>query len=97
MLAALAYWGFDLEAELGIRLLAGLGAPAIAIWVWGRWVAPKSSHQLVDPARFAVELILFAAASVALVSAGLTLLGAVLISAYLLDRLALTATGGTGL
>jgi hypothetical protein len=97
MLAALAYWGFDLEADIGIRLLAGLGGPAAAIGVWGRWVAPKSSHQLDDPARFAVELILFAAASVALVSAGLTVLAVVLISVYLLDRLALTATGGTGL
>jgi hypothetical protein len=97
MLAALAYWGFDNEANLGLRILAGLGAPAIAIGVWGRWVAPKSSHQLDDPARFTVELILFAAASFALVSAGLTVLGVVLTSVYLLDRLALTATGGTGL
>jgi hypothetical protein len=52
---------------------------------------------LDDPARFTVELILFAAASFALVSAGLTVLGVVLTSVYLLDRLALTATGGTGL
>lgn len=97
MIAALAFWGFGLDADLGLRLLAGLGAPGIAIGVWGRWVAPKSSHQLDDPARLALEVVLFAAAAGALAATGQTVLGVVLMSVYLLDRLALTATGGTGL
>lgn len=97
MIAALAYWGFTLDQPPVWRLVAGIGAIVVAVLVWGRWVAPKSDNQLDDPVRFVVELVLFAATAVALMAAGQTVLAIVLISVYLLDRIALTLTGGTGL
>lgn len=97
LLGALAFWGFTLDQGLLVRVLAGIGAPAMAIAVWARWVAPKSPRQLDDPPRFLIELALFAVAAVGLYVAGQPVLAIVLISVYLLDRLALTATGGTGL
>lgn len=97
MLAAFAYWGFNLEQELTFRFLAGIGAPAVAIAIWGRWVAPKSAHQLEDPPRFVIELALFAAASLGLYLADQMGLGVLLISVFLVDRVALMLTGGTGL
>lgn len=96
MIAALAFWGFSLDADFPLRILAGVGAPVAAIAIWGRWVAPKSSHQLDDPPRFLMEVVLFALAALGLSLAGQPVLGVLLISVYLVDRLALVATGGTG-
>jgi len=63
MLAALAVWGFSENALLGVA------APMAAAVVWALWIAPKAKRRLRDPARLAVELLLFGAAAVALVAA----------------------------
>lgn len=97
LLASLAYWGFDLDAEPVVRWLAGIGSPLLAAVIWGIWIAPKADRQLTDPLRFVVETVLFSIASAALADSGLTGLGLGLILGFLLDRAALTATGGTGL
>ena len=39
-LAALAYWGFQLTASTGVRVLAGLGAPLAAAVVWALFASP---------------------------------------------------------
>lgn len=96
LIASFAYWGLHLDAGLPTRLAAGVGAAGLAIVVWGRWVAPKASRQLDDPARFFVETLLFAAAAVGLAHAGQWTLGIVVILVYLIDRVALVVTGGTG-
>lgn len=97
LIASLAYWGLRLDAGLPLRLIAGLGTAAVAIGVWGRWVAPKATRQLDDPARFVVEALLFACAAIGLAHAGQWILGIALFSVYLVDRVALVMTGGTGL
>jgi len=42
--------------------------PAGVVAVWGAFVAPRARRRLRDPARFAVELVIFAAATAALVA-----------------------------
>jgi len=54
--------------------------------VWGFWVAPKAVNQLADPARFGVELVLFALAAGALWLAGRPSLAAALLIIYLINR-----------
>ena len=69
MLAALAYWGFTVGGNLGIKLVLGLGAPLVAIVAWGALVAPKRKIRLPDMARMSVEVVLFGLAVWGLVAA----------------------------
>jgi uncharacterized protein DUF2568 len=68
-LAALAAWAFDafdgVAALLGAVVLVG-----VVIALWALFVAPKASRRLRDPARFALEAAIFAAATAGLVAAG---------------------------
>lgn len=89
MLTALGYWGFQLGPGWAVRVLAGLGAPLLAAVVWGTWVAPKAANQMADPARFAVELMLFTLGAGALSLAGRPGWGAALLVAFLVNRLLL--------
>lgn len=86
LLAALGYWGFQLDQNLLLRIVAGVGAPLAAAVVWGMYVAPKAANQLADPARFGVELVLFALGAGALWLAERPSLGIVLLVAYLINR-----------
>lgn len=86
MLAALGYWGFQLDHGLLLRIVAGVGAPLLAAVVWGMLVAPKAANQLADPARFFVELALFALGAGALWLAERPSLGAALLIIYLINR-----------
>lgn len=61
-LAAFAVWGVDAAGPIGILL-----PTAVAVF-WGRWMAPRSSTRLQDPARLVVELVIFGAAAAALVA-----------------------------
>ena len=70
MLAAFAYWGFTADAPFALRILLGVGAPVVAIVIWGAFIAPKAPRQLADPGRLALEVVLFGLASLALLMAG---------------------------
>jgi hypothetical protein len=83
-LAATSYWGFATASGFNQWVL-GLGAPALVAVVWGLFLAPKRKVELRKPARFAIELLVFAAAALALVSAGQPLLGIVLAAAELVS------------
>jgi hypothetical protein len=61
LLAALAWWGFTLDAPILVRILAGLAAAGGAAVVWGRWIAPRARGRLRDPLRFGVETVLWIA------------------------------------
>jgi hypothetical protein len=63
MLAALAYAGWRLLSDTpALGIVAAIALPVVAAVVWGAWVAPKATRRLEDPARLAVELVLFGAA-----------------------------------
>ena len=85
LLGALAVWGFSLDSTW-LSVVAGIGAPVIAAGVWGLWIAPKSERRLTDPSRLALELLLFAAAAVALAAAGRTALAAAFVALVLVQE-----------
>ena len=64
-LVALFLWGLQASDSLPLQLLAGLGAPALVMAVWGLFVAPKASRRLADPVRLAVELAIWALGALA--------------------------------
>lgn len=68
-LAAAAYWGFSTASGL-TQWVLGLGAPAAVIVVWWLFVSPKARIEVPRPARFAIELLVWAAAAIALAAAG---------------------------
>jgi Protein of unknown function (DUF2568) len=77
MLAALAYWGFQVGDGIGAWLL-GIASPLLAAVVWGALVAPKARWPVAVPTRVVIELVLFGAAAAALAVAGQPLLAVVL-------------------
>jgi hypothetical protein len=69
MLGALAWGGWNLSDSAPLSLVAAVALPVAGAAVWGRWVAPRSTHRLSDPARAGVELVLFLVAFVLLTRA----------------------------
>jgi hypothetical protein len=76
-LAAMAYWGFA-TASGATQWVLGLGAPLAVAVVWGLFVSPKRRFDLPHPARFAIELVVFAAAVLSLFAADQPVLAVVL-------------------
>jgi hypothetical protein len=70
LLAGLAAWGALAVSPVVGRVVLAVLAPLLAAAAWGRWVAPKSPQRLADPARWAVELVLFGAAAAGLTAVG---------------------------
>jgi Protein of unknown function (DUF2568) len=73
-LGALAYWGFH-EFDGATAVLLGVGAPLAAAVLWGIFVAPKRRVHRGEGLRWFVELLVFGAATTALIAAGETALG----------------------
>ena len=69
-LAALAVWGFTLDAAWPLRLVLGLGAPILMIVVWGLLLAPRAARRLVMPWLLVAKLVVFGVAATALAGAG---------------------------
>jgi hypothetical protein len=69
-LVALAVWGFTVGANLAVRLLLGLSAPAVLIAIWSVWLAPGSDNRLDMPWLVIVKVVVFGLATVALAAAG---------------------------
>jgi hypothetical protein len=72
-LIALGYWGFTLDTGLALRILAGLGAPAVFATLWGLFAAgggKNATYALHGVARAAFEVVWFGAGAGALFAAG---------------------------
>ncbi len=69
-LGALAYWGFSLDAAVGVRVLAGLGAPLVAAVGWGLFASPRAAIPVSGHVQLSVQVATFTVAVVALVLAG---------------------------
>ncbi|MGE5829209.1 MAG: YrdB family protein [Micromonosporaceae bacterium] len=91
-LAALVYAGVA-SVDGAAGWLVGVVLALIAGVVWGRYVAPRASHPPRTPARLAIEAAVFVAATVGLLIAGEFGWAALLLGAYLVDRLVLWAAG----
>jgi hypothetical protein len=71
LLVALAVVGVHFGRGHGVGTIAfGVAALAFGVVVWGFLVAPKARLRLPDPARLAVELVMFAGAATLLIVAG---------------------------
>ena len=68
MLVALGYVGWELGT--GADLAATGDLPVAAAVTWGRWVAPRATRRLEDPARLGVELVVFGVTAAGLVYVG---------------------------
>ena len=59
VLVALVLFGWSRSDSLPAQLFLALAMPAAVMIVWGLFVAPKASRRLDDPARLAVELVIW--------------------------------------
>jgi hypothetical protein len=75
----------SISDQLILRVLFGLGAPAVVIVVWALFVAPKASRRLPDPQRLAVEVVVFGAGVLAFLAAGHLMLAVLLALASALN------------
>jgi hypothetical protein len=87
MLLCLGVGGWRVGDSTLTSVIGAVVLPVAAMAVWGRWVAPRASHRLPDPARLAVEVALFAAAGIAVVTAErpMSLVGIAVWVAFLLS------------
>ncbi len=60
VLLALFLLGWSRTDSLPVQLFLALAMPAAVMIVWGLFVAPKASRRLDDPARLALELVIWA-------------------------------------
>ena len=72
MLWAFADWGWHTSATEWLRWTLAIGAPGLAIALWARWCAPKSTTRLSAPSLYIVEWSMFACAAAALYAVGRT-------------------------
>lgn len=75
-LGTLALWGFTAWA-LPWNIVAGLGAPLLAILVWALFVSPRAVVRVHPFVRALVELLVYAAATIAWWSMGQAWVGLV--------------------
>jgi hypothetical protein len=74
LLVALAYWGFETQ-EGAAAIALGVGAPLVAIALWGSFVAPKALVPVPIQSRLIVEFTLWGLGALALADAGQAVLG----------------------
>jgi hypothetical protein len=70
VLAAVGYWGFTLSPRLGVKLVAGIGAPLLLIILWAVFGSPRAPVHLSQNAHLAFAIVWFGVGFVALGLAG---------------------------
>jgi Protein of unknown function (DUF2568) len=70
LLAALAYWGYRLDAAFTVRWLAAIGAPALLALIWGLVAAPTAKRRLPPAQLVGFKLLVFTLGSGCLWSSG---------------------------
>ena len=77
MLVLLALAGWRLGGNAAVSVLLAVVLVAVAVVVWGRWLAPRTSRRLPRTPRLAAKALLFAATGV--LAAGSGLVGAAVV------------------
>jgi hypothetical protein len=85
VLAALGFWGFSTGPGVLTKILLGIGAPVVAIVVWGLFGSPKAPWHLDGLWRLLLQVIFFGSAAVALFAAGQRVLGVVFALLFVLN------------
>jgi hypothetical protein len=78
MYGALGYWGASVSAPVPVRVMLAALIPLAAMAVWSRYLSPKASRRLADPAALFVECAMFTAAAVGLAMSDHIALAAIL-------------------
>lgn len=89
LLAAYAYWGFHAGKTPVMKVILGIGAPLLAVVIWGAIMAPKSPMKLQGAAYLVVKCVLFSLAVAALIAAGQTPLGIILAVVFVINTILL--------
>jgi hypothetical protein len=86
VLAAVGYWGFVVGQNWPVKLLLGLGAPALFIAAWALFGAANGAViPLTGFARVVLEVLWFGGGAAALVMAGSVTPGIVFAAVYLVN------------
>lgn len=91
-LAAFCWWGFHVSGANWLNVVLGIGAPVVAAIVWGLFAAPRAKYRLSTVSTFAVKVIVFGAASAALIASGQLVIG-VVFAAVVIANTALIRVG----
>lgn len=62
-LVAISWWGFHIGPNTADHLLLGIGAPLLAIVLWGLFAAPRSAVRTPMAGVLSVKIVVFAAAA----------------------------------
>lgn len=88
LLAAIVYWGLQLDASTGVRWVVGIGAAAVLALVWAVFAAPTAKRRLLRTPLIGFKLLVFALGAVVLYSTGQHVL-AIVLAAVAISNLAL--------
>ena len=84
-LAALAYWGYRLDASASSRWVVATGAPLALALTWSRIAAPTAKRRLARTTLLTFKLLVFTLAAALLYSTGRHAFGILLEAATLLN------------
>jgi len=90
VLAALGYWGFQTGQGTIAKIGLGIGAPVVAVVVWGLFGAPKAVWHLHGASRLLLEVVFFGSAALALFAAGQRVLSVAFALIFVLNYVLLT-------
>ena len=93
LLASLAFGPGAWGGYIAVVRIAGVVGALGFVTLWGRYVAPRSSRRLRDPARVLLEIGLFGAAAVALSVLSTVVVAGVFAAIVALNELLLFALG----
>jgi Protein of unknown function (DUF2568) len=85
VVAALGFWGFSTGPGVLTKIVLGIGAPVVAIVLWGLFGSPKATWHLDGPWRLLLQIVFFGLAAVALYAAGQRVLGVVFALLFVLN------------
>lgn len=92
VIGATSYWGFTLGAGWAFRILVGLAAPAVMIFLWGRFAAHNNANALTGLPRVLFETAWWGTGIAAFAASGL-LAGAIGVAVARLTGLAAQRSG----
>ncbi len=94
-IAAVSWWGFQLDASSTTRILAGLLAPIALIAVWATFVSPRPRVVVSPTIRLAIELGIWVLAVLAILDVPAVPVAIVFAALVVIDLIALWYTRDT--
>src|SRR5690349_4917818 len=93
VLVALGYWGFHTGEGMITKIILGIGAPVVAVVIWGLLGAPKSAWQLQGLWYLVLSVVWFGSAALGLFVAGQRNLGIAFALVFVVNQVLAYALG----